>query len=101
MDRIGYDDDALTRRLGRAGAGAKLTKFTDYIKTKNFSPAFGANIAVIEAAGEIVDGTAQDDLLQQPSPASPATIFPRPSARRRATRTSRPSCSGWICPAAR
>ena len=63
LDRIGYDDDAMNAGLGRAGAGAKLTKITDYIKTKDFSAAFGANLAVIEAAGDIVDGTAKGDLF--------------------------------------
>jgi protease-4 len=63
LDRIGYDDDAMNAGLGRAGSGAKLTKITDYIKTKNFSTAFGANLAVIEAAGDIVDGTAQGNLF--------------------------------------
>ena len=63
VDRIGYDDDALGVALGRAGAGAKPIKITDYIKTKNFSAAYGANLAVIEASGEIVDGTAKGDLF--------------------------------------
>jgi len=63
LDRIGYDDDVMDAGLARAGAGAKLTKITDYIKTKNFSSAFGANLAVIEAAGDIVDGTAQGNLF--------------------------------------
>ena len=63
LDRLGYDDDAMNAGLGRAGAGAKLTKIADYIRTKNFSTAFGANLAVIEAAGDIVDGTAQGDIF--------------------------------------
>ena len=63
IDRIGYDDDALGAALGRAGAGAKPVKMTDYIKDQNFSAAYGANLAVIEAAGEIVDGTARGDIF--------------------------------------
>ncbi|HWF63796.1 MAG TPA: signal peptide peptidase SppA [Rhizomicrobium sp.] len=63
LDRIGYDDDAMGAGLGRAGTGAKFTKITDYIKTKNFSTSFGANLAVIEAAGDIVDGTARGDIF--------------------------------------
>ncbi|HKD47721.1 MAG TPA: signal peptide peptidase SppA [Rhizomicrobium sp.] len=63
LDRIGYDDDAMGAGLGRAGTGAKLTKITDYIRTKNFSTTFGANLAVIEAAGDIVDGTARGDVF--------------------------------------
>ncbi|HXS06669.1 MAG TPA: signal peptide peptidase SppA [Rhizomicrobium sp.] len=63
VDRIGYDDDALAAALGRAGRGAKPVKMTDYIKEQTFSAPYGANLAVIEAAGEIVDGTARGDLF--------------------------------------
>jgi len=63
IDRVGYDDDALGAGLGRAGAGAKPYKISDYIKAQDFSTAYGANLAVIEAAGEIVDGTAKGDLF--------------------------------------
>ncbi|MEO8895995.1 MAG: signal peptide peptidase SppA, partial [Rhizomicrobium sp.] len=63
IDRIGYDDDALGAGLSRAGQGAKSYKITDYIKTQEFSTAYGANLAVIEAAGEIVDGTAKGDIF--------------------------------------
>jgi len=63
LDRIGYDDDAMGAGLGRAGGGAKLTKITDYIRTRNFGTTFGANLAVIEAAGDIVDGTARGDIF--------------------------------------
>jgi protease-4 len=63
VDRIGYDDDALGAALGRAGNGAKPYKITDYIKAQDFSTAYGANLAVIEAAGEIVDGTAKGDIF--------------------------------------
>jgi protease IV len=63
LDRIGYDDDATNAGLGRAGKGARPIKMTDYISTKNFSTTFGANLAVIEAAGDIVDGTAHGNIL--------------------------------------
>jgi protease IV len=63
VDRIGYDDDALVAGLGRAGAGAKPLKITDYLRSQNFSIGLGANIAVIEAAGEIADGTARGDIF--------------------------------------
>jgi protease-4 len=63
VDRIGYDDDALGAALGRAGNGAKPYKITDYIKAQDFNSAYGANLAVIEAAGEIVDGTAKGDIF--------------------------------------
>ncbi len=32
VDHIGYDDEASAAARSRAGAGAKLTKFTDYVK---------------------------------------------------------------------
>ncbi|MGH6828655.1 MAG: S49 family peptidase, partial [Rhizomicrobium sp.] len=67
VDRLGYDDDAMGAALGRAGQGAKLVKITDYIKTKDFSSPYGANLAVIEAAGDIVDGTLQGDILNSGS----------------------------------
>jgi protease IV len=63
LDRTGYDDDAADAGLGRAGKDAKLIKITDYIKTKNFNTGIGANLAVIEAAGDIVDGTARGDVF--------------------------------------
>ncbi|MBN9554291.1 MAG: signal peptide peptidase SppA [Alphaproteobacteria bacterium] len=63
VDRIGYDDDALGAGVGRAGKGAKPFKITDYIRDQDFSAAYGANLALIEAAGEIVDGTAKGDLF--------------------------------------
>ena len=33
VDRIGYDDEADSAAQSRAGTGAKLTKFTDYVKS--------------------------------------------------------------------
>jgi protease-4 len=64
LDRIGYDDDALGAALGRAGAGAKVLKMSDYIKARDSAPDMGAaNVAVIEAAGEINDGTASTSLI--------------------------------------
>ena len=63
VDRIGYDDDALSAALGRAGAGAKPVKMTDYLREQTFSAPYGANLAVIEAAGDIVDGTARGDIF--------------------------------------
>ena len=64
IDRLGYDDDARAAALARAGAGAKAIKMTDYLKSRSddAGPA-GANIAVVEASGEIRDGTAKNSLL--------------------------------------
>jgi protease-4 len=65
VDRIGYDDEAQGAALGRAGAGAKLLKMSDYIKSRDSAAnmAAVANVAVIEAAGEIADGTASTSLI--------------------------------------
>ena len=63
LDRLGYDDDALGAATGRAGAGAKGVKISDYIKSRDDLPVTGANIAVIQASGEINDGTAQGNLF--------------------------------------
>ena len=65
VDRIGYDDEARAAAQGRAGAGAKLTKFTDFVKS--ISRIGTANIALVEAAGEIRDGTAHNSLLNASS----------------------------------
>ena len=63
IDRIGYDDDAIAAATNRAGNGAKPVKISDYVKSRDDIPSTGANIAVIEAAGDIADGTAQGSLL--------------------------------------
>jgi protease-4 len=65
VDRIGYDDEASAEAKSRAGAGAKLAKFTDYVK--NVSHIGTANIGLVEAAGEIRDGTAHNSLLNASS----------------------------------
>jgi len=65
VDRIGYDDEARTAATARAGKGAKSVKFTDYVK--DISPKLAtANIAIVEAAGEIRDGTAKNSWLNNP-----------------------------------
>jgi protease-4 len=63
IDRIGYDDQAKGAALARAGAGAKAIKMTDYLKTRDDSGFAPANIAVVEAAGDISDGTAKRSLV--------------------------------------
>ncbi|MCP5410584.1 MAG: signal peptide peptidase SppA [Alphaproteobacteria bacterium] len=62
IDRIGYDDQAKGAALGRAGKGAKDVTLNDYADA--VQPVFTTpNIAIIEAAGEIRDGTAGKSLL--------------------------------------
>jgi protease-4 len=58
VDRIGYDDEARAAANARAGAGVKSVKFTEYMKDTGTHPG-PANIAIVEAAGEIRDGTAK------------------------------------------
>ncbi|MEY4966761.1 MAG: signal peptide peptidase SppA, type [Pseudomonadota bacterium] len=62
IDRIGYDDEAAAAANARAGAGAKTVKFMSYARDAA-KPLGAANIAIVEAAGEIRDGTAKDSLL--------------------------------------
>ena len=62
IDRIGYDDEAKAASEARAGSGTKTVKMTDY--RHDASPHYTqANIAIIQAAGEIRDGTAKNSLL--------------------------------------
>ena len=56
VDRLGYDDEALAAAKAKAGEGAKPVKLTEYVK--DTERAFGAaNIAIVQASGEIRDGT--------------------------------------------
>jgi protease IV len=65
VDRIGYDDEARAAANTRAGNGVKSVKFIDYVKD---TPRLDtANIAIVEASGEIRDGTAQNSLLNTSS----------------------------------
>jgi protease-4 len=60
IDKIGYDDDAQQAALSRAGDGAKLVKMSEYVRVKKQASqyGFGTKIALIQASGEIQDGTA-------------------------------------------
>ncbi len=62
IDRIGYDDQAKGAALARAGTDARDVKLTDYQSAVE-QPFTKANIAIVEAAGEIRDGTAKNTLL--------------------------------------
>jgi len=65
IDRIGYDDDAQNAALGRAGRGAKLVAMSEFVHVVKDSSDFasGPRIALIQAAGEIQDGTAGGGLF--------------------------------------
>lgn len=62
VDKTGYDNDVEAQALARAGNGAVLTTLADY--RKSFSESLKpANIALVEASGEIADGPARNALL--------------------------------------
>ena len=63
MDRIGYDDDALGAAWAAPGRAPSRSRSPIISRRRHFSVAYGANLAVIEAAGEIVDGTARGDIF--------------------------------------
>ena len=60
IDRIGYDDDAQNAALGRAGKGAKLVAMSQFVHVAKEGGDFaiGPRIALIQAAGEIQEGSA-------------------------------------------
>jgi protease-4 len=62
VDRIGYEDEARAAAAARAGSGAKSVKFTTYVRDTEASTG-NANVAIVEGAGEIRDGTAKNSLL--------------------------------------
>jgi protease-4 len=66
VDRIGYDDEARASARSRAGDGAKTIAFNDYVKN-SMSSLGDANIALVEAAGEIRDGTNKSSWINAPS----------------------------------
>jgi protease-4 len=62
IDRIGYDDEARGAANARAGAGVKMVKMADYARSA-VQGIGTANIAIVEGAGEISDGSAKNSLL--------------------------------------
>ncbi len=61
IDRTGYDDEARAAANARAGTGVKDVRFADYARAEH---KLGVpNIALVEAAGEIRDGTAGNALF--------------------------------------
>jgi protease IV len=60
IDRVGYDDDALGAALAKAGDNADTITLAQYMQTKSDNSfGSGPHIALIEAAGEIVNGSAK------------------------------------------
>jgi protease IV len=61
IDKIGYDDEARDAAIDRAGAGAKTVNLRQYARAtvENGEFAHDGSVALIEAAGEIVDGSAR------------------------------------------
>jgi protease IV len=58
IDRVGQVDEAVSALLSKAGSGAKLIEFDDYASTVRRGRGEGAAIAVIDAEGPIITGTA-------------------------------------------
>ena len=65
IDKIGYDDDALGAAIKLAGARAESVPMVQYVRIKNEAPRYGKGrqIALVEAAGDIVEGTASGGLF--------------------------------------
>jgi protease-4 len=60
IDKVGYDDDALNAALAKAGDGADQVTLAQFLATKpDNSFGSGPRVALIEASGEIVNGSAK------------------------------------------
>jgi protease-4 len=59
IDKLAYDDDAELAVLKKAGEGAKKVSLGDFLHARDGSSAFasGPKVALIQASGEIVDGS--------------------------------------------
>ena len=64
ITNIGYDDEARDAAKTRAGAGARVTRFDRYLRAmRSRGPGSGApTIALVHAAGDIVEGGNDDPL---------------------------------------
>ncbi len=60
IDRTGYDDDALNAAISRAGGGAQAITLSQFVAAKQAGSSYGTgpHVALVEAAGDIVEGTA-------------------------------------------
>lgn len=65
IDQIGYDDDALNAAIKLAGAQAQSIPLTQYVRVKSETSRYGRgpHVALVEAAGDIVEGTAGGGLF--------------------------------------
>ena len=65
IDKIGYDDDALNAANKLAGARAESIPLAQYARAKSQTSRYasGPHVALIEAAGEIVEGSAGGGLF--------------------------------------
>ncbi|HEX4860599.1 MAG TPA: signal peptide peptidase SppA [Rhizomicrobium sp.] len=65
IDKIGYDDDAMQAGIERAGSGAKAVPMAEFVYAKQDMNELGkgTHIALVEGAGEIVEGTNGDGLF--------------------------------------
>ncbi len=59
IDKIGYDDDAMQAALDKAGDGAKAVPMPEFVKAEEDLNELGEgeHVALIEGAGEIVEGS--------------------------------------------
>lgn len=58
IDKAGYDDDALGAALNKAGDGADAIALSQFVNSKRaMAYSMGPKIALVEAAGEIVEGS--------------------------------------------
>jgi protease-4 len=69
IDKIGYDDDALGAAIKLAGARAQSVPMAQYVRVKGEASRYGRgrHIALVEAAGDIVEGTAGSGLFSADS----------------------------------
>jgi protease IV len=65
IDKIGYDDDALDAAVAKAGGDAQSVPMTQYASVKLAAARYGKgqHIALVEASGDIVEGSAGGGLF--------------------------------------
>ena len=65
IDKVGYDDDALKAALNQAGGGAQNVPALQYVRVKLAASRFGKgpHVALVEASGDIVEGSAGGGLF--------------------------------------